>query len=216
MVSAARVMEVADDVLSFDNVVRRTDPYLHIVSPRFYTERFAEALLGWLETESNWALNESMRYEQYELGFSQFTHCKEIEGLWDGGVLARIRDGVTRAIGFPVSSRINISAHKMFPGQQTYIHTDKVPHETHRIVVTLNRGRPPDSGGNLVLLSGSKPADMAIVFRQISNSAVCFGLDSKSFHAVSRVKADTRFTIIYTFLSDAAAELPNPNFFVAS
>jgi Rps23 Pro-64 3,4-dihydroxylase Tpa1-like proline 4-hydroxylase len=216
MVSAARVMEVADDVLSFENVVRRTDPYLHVVSPRFYTERFAEILLGWLETESNWALNESMRYEQYELGFSQFTHCKEIQGLWDGGVLARIRDGVTQAIGFPVSSRINISAHKMFPGQQTYIHTDKVPHETHRIVVTLNRGRPADSGGNLVLLSGSKPADMAVVFRQISNSAVCFGLDSKSFHAVSRVRTDTRFTIIYTFLSDAATELPNPNFFVAS
>jgi Rps23 Pro-64 3,4-dihydroxylase Tpa1-like proline 4-hydroxylase len=216
MVSAARVMEVADDVLAFDNVVRRTEPYLHIVSPRFYTERFADTLLGWLETESNWALNESMRYEQYELGFSNFTHCGEIAGLWDGGVLARIRDGVARAIGFPVSGRINISAHKMFPGQQTYIHTDKVPHETHRIVVTLNRGRPADSGGNLVLLSGSKPADIAVVFRQISNSAVCFGLDAKSFHAVSRVKADTRFTVIYTFLSDAATELPNPNFFVAS
>ncbi len=216
MVSAARVMEVADDVLAFENVERRTDPYLHVVSPRFYTEPFAQTLLGWLETKSNWALNESMRYEQYELGFSHFTHCKEIQGLWDGGVLARIRDGVTRAIGFPVSSRINVSAHKMFPGQQTYIHTDKVPHETHRIVVTLNRGRPADSGGNLVLLSGSKPADMAVVFKQISNSAVCFGLDSKSYHAVSRVRAETRFTIIYTFLSDAATELPNPNFFVAS
>jgi Rps23 Pro-64 3,4-dihydroxylase Tpa1-like proline 4-hydroxylase len=216
MASPARVMEVCDDVLAFENVVRKTDPYLHIVSPRFYTEKFADTLLGWLETESNWALNESMRYEQYELGFSRFTHCREIQGLWDGGVLARIRDGVTQAIGFPVSSRINISAHKMFPGQQTYIHTDKVPHETHRVVVTLNRGRPADSGGNLVLLSGSKPADMAVVFKQISNSAVGFGLDSKSYHAVGRVKAGTRFTIIYTFISDAATELPNPNYFIAS
>ena len=216
MVNAARVVEVADEVLAFDNVVRKTHPYLHVVSPRFYTPQFAGTLLDWLETESNWALNESMRYEQYELGFSAFTHCREIEGLWDPGVLARIRDNVTRAIGFPVSSRINISAHKMFPGQQTYIHTDKVPHETHRIVVTLNRGRPADSGGNLVLLSGSKPADMAVVFKQISNSAVCFGLDPKSYHAVGRVKALTRFTIIYTFLSDAATELPNPNFFVAA
>src|SRR5258708_28543697 len=168
-------MGVGDEVLSFENVVRRTDPYLHIVSPRFYTEQFADTLLGWLETESNWALNESMRYEQYELGFSRFTHCREIQGLWDGGVLARIRDGVTRAIGFPVSSRINVSAHKMFPGQQTYIHTDKVPHETHRIVVTLNRGRPADSGGNLVLLSGSKPADMAGVFNKKYHTPRCFG-----------------------------------------
>jgi Rps23 Pro-64 3,4-dihydroxylase Tpa1-like proline 4-hydroxylase len=216
MANPARVMEVRDDVIAFDTVVRRNDPYPHIVSPRFYTEQFADILLGWLETESNWTLNESMRYEQYELGFSQFAHCTEIAGLWDGGVLAHIRDGVRRAIGFPVSSRINISAHKMFPGQQTYIHTDKVEHETHRVVVPLNRGRAPDSGGNLVLLSGSRPADISVVFKQISNSAVGFALDPKSFHAVSRVKAGTRFTIIYTFFSDAVPDLPNPNFFVAS
>jgi hypothetical protein len=216
MASPARVMEFRDDVIAFDKVVRRTDPYLHIVSPRFYTEEFADTLLGWLETESNWTLNESMGYQQYELGFNRFTHCKEIAGLWDGSVLAHIRDGVRRAIGFPVSGRINISAHKMLPGQQGYIHTDKVQHETHRLVVTLNRGRPADSGGNLVLLSGSRPADMSVVFKQTSNSAVGFALDPKSYHAIGRVRAGTRFTIIYTFFSDAVTDLPNPNFFVAT
>jgi hypothetical protein len=104
----------------------------------------------------------------------------------------------------------------MFPGQQTYIHTDKVEHETHRVVVPLNRGRAADSGGNLVLLSGSRPADISVVFKQTSNSAVGFALDPTSFHAVGRVKAGTRFTIIYTFFSDAVQDLPNPNFFVSS
>ena len=216
MANPARVMEVRDDVIVFDKVVRRTDPYLHILSPRFYTETFAETLLAWLENESHWSLNESMGYQQYELGFSRFTHCKEIAGLWDGRVLAHIRDGAHRAFGLPVSGRINISAHKMLPGQQGYIHTDKVPHETHRVVVPLNRGRGADWGGNLVLLSGSKPADMSVVFKQTSNSAVGFGLGPKSYHAISRVKTGTRFTVIYTFFSDAVTDLPNPNFFEAS
>ena len=50
MVNAARVVEVADEVLAFDNVVRKTHPYLHVVSPRFYTPQFAGTLLDWLET----------------------------------------------------------------------------------------------------------------------------------------------------------------------
>jgi Rps23 Pro-64 3,4-dihydroxylase Tpa1-like proline 4-hydroxylase len=203
---------LADDVLAFDNVVRKTTPYAHIVSLRFYTETFAETLLGWLESQQDWHLREGILFEQYELGFSRFTHCKEIEGLWDGAILSRLRDAVTRAIGTPVSSRINIHAHKLVPGQFTNIHTDMIPEETHRLVVQLNRGRADDSGGNLMLLTGPRPADLSMVFKQNSNSAVGFKLGAESFHAVGRVKAGTRFTIIYTFLSDSAPEGKYRNF----
>jgi hypothetical protein len=203
---------LAEDVLAFDKVVRKTAPYPHIVSPQFYTEHFAETLLTWLEARQDWTLKEGMLFELYELGFSHFKHCTEIQGLWDGAVLARLRDEVTRAIGVPVSSRINIHAHKMLPGQYTNIHTDLIPEEALRVVVQLNRGRADDSGGNLMLLTGSKPADMSVVFKQTSNSAIAFGLGAESFHAVGRVKAGTRFTIIYTFLSDVAADGQYRNF----
>ena len=203
---------LADDVLAFDKVVRKSAPYAHIVSLQFYTETFAETLLGWLESQQDWHLREGILFEQYELGFSRFTHCKEIEGLWDGAVLARLRDAVTRAIGTPVSGRINIHAHKLVPGQFTNIHTDMNPEETHRLVVQLNRGRAVDSGGNLMLLTGARPADMSVVFKQNSNSAVGFKLGAESFHAVGRVKEGTRFTVIYTFLADATPEGKYRNF----
>jgi Rps23 Pro-64 3,4-dihydroxylase Tpa1-like proline 4-hydroxylase len=211
---AADVVErvAANDVLAFDHVVRKSAPYPHIVSPRFYTEAFAETLLDWLESLQDWHLKEGILFEQYELGFSRFTHCKEIEGLWDGAVLARLRDAVTLAIGQPVSGRINIHAHKLVPGQFTNIHTDMIPEETHRLVVQLNRGRADDSGGNLMLLTGSRPADISVVFKQNSNSAVGFKLGAESFHAVGRVKEGTRFTVIYTFLADSTPEGKYRNF----
>ena len=211
---AADVVErvAANDVLAFDHVVRKSAPYPHIVSPQFYTEAFAETLLDWLESQQDWHLKEGILFEQYELGFSRFTHCKEIEGLWDGAVLARLRDAVTPAIGQPVSGRINIHAHKLVPGQFTNIHTDMIPEETHRLVVQLNRGRADDSGGNLMLLTGSRPADMSVVFKQTSNSAVGFKLGAESFHAVGRVKEGTRFTVIYTFLADSTPEGKYRNF----
>ena len=203
---------LADEVLAFDRVVRKTVPYAHIVSPRFYTETFANTLLDWLESQQDWHLREGILFEQYELGFSRFTHCKEIAGLWDGAVLGRLRDAVTRAIGYPVSGRINIHAHKLVPGQFTNIHTDMIPEETHRLVVQLNRGRADDSGGNLMLLTGARPADISVVFKQDSNSAVGFKLGAESFHAVGRVKEGTRFTIIYTFLADSTPEGKYKNF----
>jgi hypothetical protein len=215
MVSPASVTEVADDVLAFETVYRRTVPYPHFISPRFYTERFAEALLTWLESGAEWRLKETPLFAQYDLGFSRFKHCTEIQGLWDPAVLARLRDEAGRAYGVPVSGRINISAHKLVTGQHGSVHTDNEPGETHRLVVQLNRGRANDSGGNLVLLSGPKPTDMSVVFKQTSNSAVGFGLGPASHHAIGRVRTGTRFTVIYTFLSDAATDAKY-NYFVAA
>jgi hypothetical protein len=214
MAGTATAIEINDDVLAFETAVRRTTPYLHVVSPRFYTEKFAETLLEWLESGATWRLKETVLFKQYELGFGNFKHCAEIQGLWDPGVLARLRDAATRAFGVSVSGRINISAHMLVSGQHGSIHTDNEPGETHRLVVQLNRGRAGDSGGNLVLLSGPATDDMAVVFKQVSNSAVGFVLGPASYHAIGRVRIGTRFTIIYTFLSDAATDAKY-NYFVA-
>jgi hypothetical protein len=92
MANTAAAIEINDDILDFEAVVRRTAPYLHVVSPRFYTEKFAETLLEWLESGATWRLKETVLFKQYELGFGNFKHCAEIQGLWDPGVLARLRD----------------------------------------------------------------------------------------------------------------------------
>jgi hypothetical protein len=215
MTSPTVAVELDDEVVAFGNIVRKMAPYDHIVSPQFYTKRFAETLLTWLESETGWRLKETVLYKQYELGFTDFKDCREICGLWDASVLARLRDQVSRAFGFSASSRINISAHKLVSGQHASIHTDNGPDATHRVVVQLNRGRADDAGGNLVLLSGPTPTSMAVVFKQVSNSAIGFRIGPTSHHAIGRVRAGTRFTIIYTFLSDAASDAKY-NFFVAS
>ena len=87
MANTAAAIEINDDVLDFETAVRRTTPYLHVVSPRFYTEKFAETLLEWLESGATWRLKETVLFKQYELGFGNFKHCAEIQGLWDPGCL---------------------------------------------------------------------------------------------------------------------------------
>jgi hypothetical protein len=205
-VTDSTALEIGQDVIALDTAFPRTTPFPHFVCPQFYTEKFAETLLTWLEAKADWQLKETILFEQYQLGFTDFKHCREIEGLWDGAVLARMRDRVSQAFGVELSSRINISAHKLLPGQFGNIHTDNEPGETHRVVVQLNRGRTADSGGNLVFLSGPSPMDLAVAFKQVSNSAAGFRLGERSYHAITKVKSGTRFTIIYTFLSEAAKD----------
>jgi hypothetical protein len=196
-------VKAASEVLAFDAAIPNGAPFPHFIASRFYTDDFAETLLQWLEA-ATWQLKETILFEQYQLGFSDFVHCSEIKGLWDATVLRRVRDTASRAFDAPLSDRINISAHKLLPGQFGGIHTDNVAGETHRLVVQLNRGRTGDSGGNLVFLTGPSPNDLAIAFKQISNSVAGFRLGERSYHAITRVRTGVRFTIIYTFLSEAA------------
>ena len=65
-----------------------------------------------------------------------------------------------------------------------------------------------------MLLSGPTTDDMAVVFKQTSNSAIGFGLGPASFHAIGRVRTGTRFTIIYTFFR--SCDGCRNNYFVAA
>lgn len=197
---------MVDDILVFNSRIQHELPYPHFVASPFYTKQFYDLLLTWLEENSNWRLRTTSFYEQYEYGFSEKKLCEGIEALWDAEVLACIRDRVAQEFNHPISNRISISAHKLISGQHIGIHTDTTDSETHRLVVQLNRGRDENSGGNFVVLSGSSPSNVERVFNQKPNSAIGFALGESSYHAVTRVKAGTRFTIIYTFLSEKAAD----------
>lgn len=193
-------------VLAFDGARVRDEPFPHFVAPRFYAPEFADTLLGWLENDAVWQLKQTRVYEQWQLGFNDFRHCEAIAGLFDAQVLRAVRDAVARSFGATLTDRVNISAHKLLPGQFANIHTDNVPGETHRMVVQLNRGRAADSGGNLVFLSGPAPGDLHTAFRQVSNTAIGFRLGEGSYHAITRVREGIRYTLIYTFLSQVASD----------
>jgi hypothetical protein len=197
---------MVEDVLVFGKQTKCALPYPHFVASPFYTEQFYNSLLVWLEQNDNWRLRTTSFYEQYERVFSLRRPCDGIEALWDGQVLGQIRNRVASAFDSPLSSRISISAHKLVPGQHIGIHTDRTDSETHRLVVQLSRGRSEDSGGNFVVLSGPSANNVERVFNQRPNAAIGFALGEDSYHAVTQVKSGTRFTIIYSFLSDEASD----------
>src|SRR5207244_564974 len=99
-----------------------------------------------------------------------------------------------------LSNRIDLTAHKLVPGQRIRIHNDFIPgQETHRLLIQLNRRWIDDDGGFLLLFNSSDPADVQKVFRPFHNSVVGFAITPSSHHAVSTIHSGERFTLVYSF-----------------
>jgi Rps23 Pro-64 3,4-dihydroxylase Tpa1-like proline 4-hydroxylase len=102
--------------------------------------------------------------------------------------------------GVDLSPRVDITAHKLIPGQRIRIHNDFIPGaETHRLLMHFNRRWQDDNGGLFLLFNSADPADIHKIFRPVHNSAVGFAITTTSYHAVSTVHTGERFTLVYSF-----------------
>jgi len=95
---------------------------------------------------------------------------------------------------------IDITVHRLIPGQTIRIHNDYLNgEETHRLLIQLNSGWDLAKGGMLMLFGGPSPEDLTAIFEPTHRSAFGFEISNRSFHAVSTVRDSDRFTLVYTF-----------------
>lgn len=157
-------------------------------------------LLDWLETEAPWKLTRAEFYEQYEFSL---THCRlapVLRALVCPDALTALRDRMSDCFGRSLSGRVDVTAHKLVPGQTIRIHNDHIPGgETHRLLLQLNRGWEPRYGGYLMFFAGREPETVSKVVEPRSGTVQAFAISPRSYHAVSTVHAGERFTIVYSF-----------------
>ena len=99
-----------------------------------------------------------------------------------------------------LTDRVDLTAHKLLPGQKIRIHNDFIPDaETHRVLIQLNSGWKDENGGILMLFNSDNASDIHRAFRPLHNSCVAFAISPQSFHAVSTIHASERYTLVYSF-----------------
>lgn len=177
----------------------RAVPFTHAIIPDCLGEVEAERILRWLETSAPWKLVETDFYEQYE--FSLFDcAADEARLLTDNFVVSELREAMGGVFGTRFGPEVSIVSHMLLPGQHIGIHNDYLDKgETHRLTVQLNRGLDDKDGGFFMTFSSSDPRDVHEVHRPIHRSAVVFAISLDSYHAVSRVHGNARFTIVISF-----------------
>ena len=177
-----------------------SDPFPYLISPEALNPDVSDTVLEWLETHESWTLVETDFYEQFEFSLWEVEVPAALSFLRAPGFLTAIKTKLEKLLEITLGDRLGITAHKLIPGQRIRLHNDFIPGaETHRLLIQFNRDWRNKNGGLLMLFNSSDPADIHKVFQPLHNSAFGFAISPASNHAVSKLHASARFTLVYSF-----------------
>lgn len=177
-----------------------TDPFAHFYVEDALDAEVAENALCWFEDGAPWELSVTDFYEQHELRLLNVDVPQGIGVLREPATLAHLRREVGSLLGAELADFVDVTVHKLTPGQRIRIHNDYIPgRETHRLLIQLNRGWCEDQGGMLMLFGGPRPEDVRRVVPPIHCTSLGFAISPDSHHAVSVVYSGERFTLVYSF-----------------
>jgi Rps23 Pro-64 3,4-dihydroxylase Tpa1-like proline 4-hydroxylase len=194
------VRAVSDKTLDLSSVEFSSEPFPYFLVPQAFSEDVGLRILDWLESDPPWKLIETGFYEQYEFSLLDAPVPADLSFLKDASFLNHLKVEVGEVFNATLDDRVDVTAHKLIPGQRIRIHNDYLPgQETHRLLIQLNRDWADEMGGFLLLFNSADPADVHRVFRPIHNSLVGFAISPDSNHAVSAIRGGERFTLVYSF-----------------
>ena len=186
-----------------DAIEHDTAPFEHFVGHGVPPGACPE-WLDWLEADAPWKLTTTDFYEQYEFSLLHVPLAPDVQQLACTETLFTLRCRMSRHFRQPLSDRVDVTAHKLVPGQTIRIHNDFIPGgESHRLLLQLNRGWDPSQGGYLMFFSGPEPETAGKLVEPKHGSVQAFAISPRSYHAVSTVHGGERFTVVYSFHPDA-------------
>lgn len=192
-----------DGTLRFD-LQRRviTDaPFRHATFEDCLSPATADRVLAWFETSAPWQHVTTDFYEQYE--FSCWDSNHPVAALLRSDtLLSALRGELSELFGREMRPDATVVAHRLLPGHRIEIHNDHLEDgETHRFVVQLNRGLRDADGGFFMLFNSRDPSDIHDILRPSSRSGFAFEISRDSYHAISQMHGNVRYSIVYSFFA---------------
>ena len=176
------------------------DPFPYVLSLESLEWDASYQVLAWFESGAPWRLVETDFYEQFEFSLLDAQLPPELIFLQTPDFLTTVRSRVADLFGTVLGERVDVTAHRLVPGQRIRLHNDFIAcAETHRLLIHLNRDWKDENGGFLLFFRSGNPSGTPKVFRPVHNSAVAFAITPESYHAVSALYAGERFTLVYSF-----------------
>jgi hypothetical protein len=194
-------------ILDFKHLSTSTvqpDPFKHFRTKNLLSEAFGILLLDWFETHAPWQFSNGGFYRQYELNLYHVKNLpQDFTTLLSDSFKTELLKQVSELFKVKLLPRIDIDAIKLVPGYQIGIHTDYSHGETHRLLIYLNRHWVTNrDGGILMFFDEPQPVELRNTHRYYEPnnlSGIGFEISEKSFHAVSEVKNNNRYTLRFSF-----------------
>jgi hypothetical protein len=179
----------------------RSRPFRYVVFTSVFQPVYARKLADNLNNEVSWRLRKADYFKFFENDSPTVGQPGNIEPFSSPDTLTLLRSRMEKIFAVSLSHNITVAAHRLQRGQYIGIHNDRPGRhgETHRLVVNLSHQLSDGDGGFLVFFNSGDAMDIHRAFRPSFNSGVAFKLSAKSYHAVSRLKARSRLTLVYSF-----------------
>jgi hypothetical protein len=178
-------------------------PFRYATFERCLSAPACEQILSWLETSAPWNHVQTDFYEQHE--FSCWEDTDPAAALLRSDVLlSGLRSELTAIFGRELKPQVTIVAHRLTPGHRIGIHNDHLEDgETHRFVIQLNRGLTDADGGLFMLFNSEDPTDVHNILRPTNASGFAFQISPSSYHAISQMHSNVRYSVVYSFFAAA-------------
>ena len=175
-------------------------PYPHFYSVQALALDTSKQVLEWLDSDAPWELVETSFYEQFEFNLIDTKMPSHLNFLCNSAFTHSLIEVMCKNFNVDFDNNVSIVAHKLIPGQSIRIHNDNLEGaETHRLVIQFNFGWAKADGGLFIIFGSDDAEDIRRVIAPLHNSAVGFSISCDSYHAVSTIHSDVRYSIVFSF-----------------
>ncbi|TDL85424.1 peptide arginase family protein [Meridianimarinicoccus aquatilis] len=187
--------------------IEQSHPVSHFICEDFITDSYRKLIISWLDDTAYWSRNTSTFYDQFNAKIDR-REASPVSKLFS--LEKKISELASHFSGVSFLSRIKISVNRLVPGQRIDFHTDNPikDYETHRFIVGLSNSSPEDDG--LFLLNNTSDIsveNLPTAYKLSDGAAVFLPLGPTSFHAVTPLQHQVRYTLVISLWSKSAKSI---------
>lgn len=190
------------------NISTYETPYAHATVQRVFAPDVAARLAEWIADPRTWRACDLADPPLRSFYWPSEDPPAAVAALLTEELMTSLREQAQEAFGTRFTERFAVSANRYTAGQGIKIHNDFFPDPaahrhffTHRLIAYLSPGADPAGGGLLGIFERDDPASRQRTIVPEFNSGVLMAMGPHSYHAVSIVKRDTRYSLGFSYVN---------------
>ena len=178
-------------------ISRKSLPFPHLHLQKILDEQVAKRTLNWLTTTDSWHHHRGSFYDHESFSLTPSVIPIGISAITSSNLLAQMRRLLASTLESSLGPFAWVEAHRARGRDYIGIHTDGCLNEV-RFILNLNRGLSKGSGV-FTLQDHSDLPNIRTDYDSLHNSGIAFRTTPQSYHQVSSVEGEPRYSLLYRF-----------------
>jgi hypothetical protein len=184
-------------------IINSRIPYSYALLDHVFPLDKIESFVDYLYEATKWYSHEKVFHDKYKAHFDLIDFEKQdlLNHAWvkEDSTVYQLKSFIEQQFNINLEETHAVCVNKFVEGQSVEIHNDapQVGYSSHRFIVNLNKNYEDANGGHFYVLNANR--EIKEIIRPIINTGFAFESSTESYHAISKIKEQNRFSLVYTF-----------------